>query len=120
MTCSWGCRSSLLSFVKSLYSGEIIENSRKIIYPYELDIFLPELNFAIEFNGTYHHADPRFYGVDTMIYYKLAEEVWQRDRIKAGRCKKLGINLFVVWEYDWENNRNKIENELSRLLGMTD
>ncbi len=113
----------VLNFVKSIYSDEIIENSRKIIHPYEIDIYLPKLKFAIEFNGTYHHADPRFYNADprfynadTMIYYKLAEEVWQRDKIKDDRCKNKNINLFVIWEHDWTNNRKNIEEKLQKFF----
>lgn len=42
-------------YIKSIYSGEIIDNSRKIIAPYELDIYLPELKLAFEYDGTYWH-----------------------------------------------------------------
>ena len=37
----------LLNFIKENYNSEIIENSRNIINPYELDIYLPELKLDI-------------------------------------------------------------------------
>ena len=36
---------------------EIVENSREIIKPYELDIYLPKLKIAFEFNGLYWHNE---------------------------------------------------------------
>jgi hypothetical protein len=46
----------LLNFIKNNYNGEIITN-KKIIKPYELYIYLPELNIAFEFNGDRFHSD---------------------------------------------------------------
>jgi hypothetical protein len=39
----------------SLFVGEeiILINDRSVLYPYELDIYLPNLKIALEFNGTY-------------------------------------------------------------------
>jgi hypothetical protein len=39
-----------MNFIKNNYSGEIIENDRQLIKPYELDIVIPELKLAIECN----------------------------------------------------------------------
>ncbi|MCK9417277.1 hypothetical protein M0Q97_11575, partial [Candidatus Dojkabacteria bacterium] len=47
----------LLNFIKENYSGEIIENDRKILNGKELDIYLPELKLAFEFNGLYWHSN---------------------------------------------------------------
>ena len=43
----------LLNFIKENYNGEIISNTKIVINPYELDIYIPELNLAFEFNGLY-------------------------------------------------------------------
>ena len=42
-------------FIREFYDGEIKLNARGIIGDLELDIYLPEMNFAIEFNGVYSH-----------------------------------------------------------------
>ena len=63
----------LLDFVKSNYNGEIIHNDRSIIHPYELDIYLPDLRLAIEYNGDYWHANPEFYSEDEIINIKGTE-----------------------------------------------
>lgn len=47
---------SIRDFIKQIYKGQIIENDRKIIKPYELDIVLPQIKVAIEINGDYWHC----------------------------------------------------------------
>ena len=59
-------------------------NNRKIIKPYELDIFLPEQNIAIECNGLRWHSD------------KFKEKNYHFNKFK--RCKEAGIKLLSFWE----------------------
>lgn len=47
---------AIRNFVKQIYKGQIIQNDRKIIKPYELDIVLPQIKVAIEINGDYWHC----------------------------------------------------------------
>ena len=54
---SSGKELELLDFIKSNYDGEIIENDRKVLSGKELDIYLPGLNLAFEFNGLYWHSE---------------------------------------------------------------
>lgn len=50
------CRSNkeieVLNYIRSLYSGKIIHNTKQAISPLELDIYLPEKHLAIEFDAT--------------------------------------------------------------------
>jgi hypothetical protein len=63
------------------------KNYRKLIPPYEIDIFIPSLNLAIEINGGFwHHEDA---GKDK--FYHLT---------KYNRCRELGIELWNI--FDWE------------------
>ena len=52
-----GLEIQLQIFIKENYLGEILLNSKSIIKPLELDIFLPELNLAFEFNGLFWHNE---------------------------------------------------------------
>lgn len=61
-----------------------IHNTRKIIYPKELDIFLPDYNLGIEYNGVYWHS---FYEPD---YHQE----------KTLMCIEKGIKLFQIFETD--------------------
>ena len=94
---------NLLEFIRSNYAGEIIENSTHIIHPFELDIFLPELKIAFEYNGLYWHSD----------IYK--ENDYHLNKSK--KCEKLGIELFHIWEDDWIFKENQIKLLILNKLG---
>ena len=64
----------------------------------ELDIWLPKMNKAIEFNGVYWHS---------------TEVVKKRDRIKKEQCSELGINLLIIEEENWEKDK---DNEFKKIL----
>ena len=89
-------------FIKSFYFGEVITNSRSIIYPYELDIFLPEFNLGIEINGMYWHSE------------KFKEKKAHLD--KYNLCKEKGIRLISIWEWEYLKNKDKIENFIKNLI----
>jgi len=85
--CKSGLEIQLKDFVYNNYIGKIIYNSRSIIKPYELDIYLPDIKFAIEFNGLYWHCD-----LNKPKDYHL---------MKTEMCEELGIELFHIFEDEW-------------------
>lgn len=100
-----GLEKQLLVFVEENYDGKIILNSNKIIKPFELDIYLPEINLALEFNGLYWHS----------------EEYRNKDYHlnKTKKCLKLGIQLIHVWEDDWRDKKEIIKSIILNKLGKT-
>ena len=100
-------QAELLDYIKSITPSnkdiEIIVNTRKPIKPYEIDIFIPEYNLAIEYNGSYWHSDknakPNNYHVTKT---KLAE--------------KEGIRLIHIWEHDWNQKQELIKQRLYYLF----
>lgn len=92
----------LKDFIRSFYKGEIITNSKNIIPPMELDIFVPTLNLAIEFNGGYWHSE-RFKDKNYHLY-------------KYNLCKSKGIRLISIWEWEYLKDRDKIENFIKNLI----
>ena len=95
-------------FIKSIYHNKIIRNSRKMLSGKEIDIYLPDLKLGFEFDGTYFHADPRFYKETDLILNRPALEVWNNDKNKELLCESKGIKLIRIKEYDW-NKHNKKE-----------
>lgn len=77
----------LKEFLKANYGGNIIENSNKIISPYQIDIYLPDIKLAIEFNGVYWHSEA----------YK--DKTYHIN--KTIKCITKNIRLLHVWEDDW-------------------
>lgn len=95
----------VLDFVKSIYDGEIIENTRNIIPPKELDIYLPEKKFAIEFDGTYWHSEQQGKG-----------ESYHLDKTNA--CADKGIRLVHIFEDEWIGHREIVEDRIRSILGI--
>lgn len=90
----------LLSYIKSIYNGTILENDRTAIKPYELDIYLPEKNLAFEFNGVFWHNNSK----KTFDKYNL--------------CKEKGIRLIMLYEYEWYNMKDKLKSYIKSQLGI--
>ena len=106
----------LVEYVSSIYNSIILENDRSIIHPYELDIYLPDLRLAIEYNGDYWHANPKYYSEDHIIGDISAKEVRKKDKQKINRCIKAGVELLVIWEDDWINRQDVVKQELSDII----
>jgi len=76
----------LLEFIKENYNGDILSNVRTVING-ELDVFIPELKLAFEFNGLYWHSEihkDRKYHIN-----------------KTNNCLEQEIQLIHIWEDDW-------------------
>lgn len=78
----------LVDFIKGIYKGNIILNDCKLLNGKEIDIYIPDLKLAIEFNGTYYHSD---------IHKK--DKNYHLNKTKE--CNKLGIKLIHIWDSDW-------------------
>lgn len=79
---------ALHEWLQDLLPGTRIDrNRRDVIPPYELDLYLPEKNTAIEFNGSYWHCDNQ-------------KDKFYHQR-KSLLCRARGILLIHVYEYDW-------------------
>ena len=92
-------------FVKSL-GIEIENNTRQIIKPKELDIYIPSLKKAIEFNGEWWHYNPK--------NPECRGDTYHED--KTRRCLELGIELLHIRERDWINDREGVEKQIIELI----
>jgi len=97
----------LQEFVKTITNTKVICNDRTQIvntntgHYLELDIYLPYLNKAIEYNGKFWHSS-----VEAKI----------RDQMKVDQCKNLGIDLLVIHDYDYIGNEETIKEKLKEWL----
>ena len=83
-----------------------LSNKRDIISPFEIDIFIPELNIAIECNGSYWHSELN--GKDKNYHLN-----------KTIECDKKSIQLIHVWEHVWENNKDLVKSMLMSKLSLS-
>ncbi|EPY8037403.1 DUF7487 domain-containing protein [Campylobacter coli] len=91
------CRSQIQSKIaKSLEVDNIVVNSRSIITPYELDIFLPDYNLAIEYDGLFFHSR----GLHKHRMFNTPDYDKKYHLKKTEMCEALGIQLFHIFESD--------------------
>ena len=79
------------------------QSKRDIIPPKELDIFIPEKNLAIEFNGVIFHSD------------KIKPKSYHRDKYLA--CKAKGVRLIQFTDVLWQTRQEQVMSLLANALG---
>ena len=71
----------------------------------------------IEYNGTFWHADPRFYSEDDMIKGgATAKDIRLKDDIKLKTAKNQGYQVLVIWEYDYKQDKQREINKCINFL----
>ena len=94
-TCSYE-EKEVLEYVKG-FGVNVIERDRNVLKNgKEVDIYIPDINLAIEFNGVYWHSTD--INDDIKYHYEKTRAAFRN-----------GINLFHIWEWEWLHNREKIK-----------
>lgn len=93
----------LYNFIKNTFSdNEVFEEHKYDNTNKRIDIFIPDFNLGIEFNGDYWHSEAMIqnnYGISSFTFHKERAESLAKHKIK----------LLYVWESDWETKRKEIE-----------
>jgi len=63
-----------------------------------VDFFLPDKQSVIEVNGTFWHADPRFYEHAQLTQAQL--RTIDRYSEKVNLLRESGLKLIEIWEFD--------------------
>lgn len=105
----------LANFIRSL-DTKVIENTRRILKDSkELDIYLPDYNLAIEYDGSFWHKyvpvedfrkGTRFIGISDKKYHlKKTEE-----------CEKKGIRLIHIFDNEYLLKNDIVESLIKKFL----
>lgn len=99
----------LFDFISSKYAG-LIERNKRFYFGkqyYELDLFIPEFNLGIEFNGLYWHS-----------------ELAGKDRNYHSSKKKffdsLNVKSLFVFEHEWMNKEEICKSLILHKLKMSE
>jgi len=93
----------VVQFIQSIYKEEIVENTKDIIYPFELDIYLPNIRLAIEYCGLYWHSS-----------FTNKDENYHLN--KLNRCRKNNVRLITLFEDEWVHQKEYIKQRISNII----
>jgi hypothetical protein len=94
------------NIIKNNYEHIMLRNKQNIIPPLELDIYLPDLKLAFEFNGLYYHDETS----------KASNYHYNKTEI----CEAQGIHLVHIYEDDWIYKQEIVKSRILNLLGKND
>lgn len=91
----WTSERTLFEMTKSYYPDAIFQFRAEWLGLQSLDIYIPGIRVALEYQGRQHYKSVDHFGGDVGL-----EDVQVRDRIKSEACEGQGIRI-VEWPY-WE------------------
>lgn len=79
--------------------------TKKIIHPYEIDLYNEEYKLGIEFNGSYWHSEVH------------KDSLYHQNKSCLGESK--GVFIYNIFEYEWNNpqTKNIIISQINNLMG---
>jgi hypothetical protein len=99
----------LLYYIQTLIPNvSIITPDRSTIKPQELDIHIPSLKVAFEYDGIYWHGELN--GNKNKNYHLN----------KTEKCNKMGIRLIHIFENEWLSKTDIVRRRLKHLLNAND
>jgi hypothetical protein len=104
----------IFEWLSNIFFGEIQQSNRSILNGKELDLFIPEKNMAIEYNGIYSH-----------LYRPWEEkECLIKDRNyhlqKTLECEKQGIQLLQFFSDEWKFKKEIVKNIIRSKLKLNE
>ena len=101
-----GPQAEIAAYISSL-GFEVESNTRKIIAPKEIDIYVPACKLGIEFNGLFWHSS--------------ANKKYERKKHvqKYYACKAAEIKLLAIFEDEWDNKQDVVKAMIRHRLGCT-
>lgn len=99
----------IIRFLNELGFHDIITNDRSLLDGQEIDIYVPEKKFGIEFNGDYWHSD---------LYFNDHNGRSTHHQQKSLTAESKGIFLFHIFEHEWldRTEQANIKNRIKSVL----
>ena len=90
--------------LKFLNKDDVIERDRSVLGRQELDLFIPKLNLAIEYNGLRWHSQ-RF----------KKDKNYHLNKLE--RCNEKGIRLIQIFEDEWLEKKDVVLSKIGHIIG---
>jgi Zn finger protein HypA/HybF involved in hydrogenase expression len=88
----------------------LIQRDRKLLYPKELDVYIPTKNIALEYCGMYWHSckTPEENRKNKNNHYQKYVEALQK-----------GVRVLTIFETEWEERNHQVKRLLRNLVGKS-
>ena len=94
-------------FIKSLLDNvSVLYNNRSLLKKYELDVYIPDRQIAIEYDGLYWHSDR-----NTPNDYHLR---------KTELCEEKNVRLIHIFEDEWKYKKEIAKSYIKKALQIYD
>ena len=93
----------VFEFIQKL-KPNVIQTDKTVLQGKEIDIYVPDMKIAIEFNGLYWHSE------------LFKEKNYHYEKWK--NCSDNGIKLISIWEDDWVEKKNIVKSILCNSLNV--
>lgn len=94
----------LTDYITEIVGDDIILHSRDIISPYELDIFIPSKNIAIEYNGNIWHTE----------WFAKRDRTYHLNKLNL--CNEKGIKLIQIFSDEWVYHKDIVLSKINHIL----
>lgn len=96
----------------------VYSNIRSIIPPYELDIYLPDLDIAFEYNGYCFHKEVSKISDTDLATNRVLSVKWDGYHdYKVKLCADRGISLYYLWENEKGDNMQELIEIINNIVG---
>lgn len=95
----------VFDWIGSQYTGQVLNNFKKIPNVFEVDIYLPELKIAIDYNGLFPHSE---------LCREARYHIEKREELNGQ-----GISFFQINGDEWDYKRPIIQSILMAKLGIS-
>lgn len=94
---------------KTKQFGKYSKEMKQYVY---YDFVIPNLQYCIEYNGDYWHANPELYTEDFKVRGRTAKEIWDRDKLKINLIESFGYKVILIWDKKYLQDKNKCLEEV--------
>jgi len=94
---------------------------RKSTLKIEKRWFYPDIKIddkiIVEFYGNYWHANPKLFKAEDIFHHKLkAKDIWENDKKRIHILESNGFKVFIIWQDEYEDNKEKCVDNLIKKL----
>lgn len=111
-------QNEIQSFIQQYMETD--KNTRKIITPYEIDIFIPSINLGIEYCGlkwhNYEGLKERNKKINIEPTPKESRELKNYHVKKMKMCNDKNVRLITIFEDEWLKRENQVKNFLLSVI----